>query len=393
MIRLTRRHRSFVLVLTLLGLSAVLAPLALAGKSVTVSLKRINGSSDRIVTMAEPNATPSLQDNCYLVTTLITEHSDGTSEKLEVSREQVTCETDPVPSPSPSSAPALSPSPPSLSPAPAPSPSPPSNFSSSAGWKVRCAFDHRLSDDPIVFPNDPGASHSHDFMGNRATDALSTQSSLETAETTCRLKEDRAAYWFPTVYQNGVTVDPALAPENVTPVFYYRTRVRSTSIKPFPPGLKVIAGATPHATAPLSNYKDIVYWSCNPSDVGTRSAVPPGNCHSLDGASGFTDLHVIFPQCWDGVHLDSPDHRSHMAYPIETSGGQGFRCPTSHPVIVPELRLRMSYALKDGGSVTLSSGPAYTAHADFWNVWDQPKLATLTHDCLAAGVDCKALKS
>src|SRR5690349_3007618 len=24
---------------------------------------------------------------------------------------------------------------------------------------------------------------------------------------------------------------------------------------------------------------------------------------------------VVFPQCWDGVNLDSPDHKSHMAYP------------------------------------------------------------------------------
>jgi hypothetical protein len=25
-------------------------------------------------------------------------------------------------------------------------------------------------------------------------------------------------------------------------------------------------------------------------------------------------LDVIFPDCWDGRHLDSPDHKSHMAY-------------------------------------------------------------------------------
>lgn len=28
----------------------------------------------------------------------------------------------------------------------------------------------------------------------------------------------------------------------------------------------------------------------------------------------FLELHVTFPDCWDGVRLDSPDHRSHMAY-------------------------------------------------------------------------------
>lgn len=33
---------------------------------------------------------------------------------------------------------------------------------------------------------------------------------------------------------------------------------------------------------------------------------------------------------WDGVNLDSPDHKSHMAYPIDNF--QGGNCPASHPV-------------------------------------------------------------
>ncbi len=45
---------------------------------------------------------------------------------------------------------------------------------------------------------------------------------------------------------------------------------------------------------------------------------------------------IIFPSCWDGKNLDSPDHRSHMAY----SGRQalaGDSCPSSHPVRVPQV--------------------------------------------------------
>ena len=40
---------------------------------------------------------------------------------------------------------------------------------------------------------------------------------------------------------------------------------------------------------------------------------------------------VYFPSCWDGVNLDSPDHQSHMAYPLggHPDGGQ---CPDDHPV-------------------------------------------------------------
>ena len=38
---------------------------------------------------------------------------------------------------------------------------------------------------------------------------------------------------------------------------------------------------------------------------------------------------VYFPSCWDGVNLDSPDHKSHMSYPIGAFNGGV--CPSSHP--------------------------------------------------------------
>jgi hypothetical protein len=39
-------------------------------------------------------------------------------------------------------------------------------------------------------------------------------------------------------------------------------------------------------------------------------------------------------------------------------------------------------------SITLVSGPPYTAHVDFWNTWQQPELSTLTTRCLNADIDC-----
>ena len=45
---------------------------------------------------------------------------------------------------------------------------------------------------------------------------------------------------------------------------------------------------------------------------------------------------VSVPQCWDGVNLDSPDHKSHMAYPV---GG----CPSTHPVPFPEITVNVAY--------------------------------------------------
>ena len=46
---------------------------------------------------------------------------------------------------------------------------------------------------------------------------------------------------------------------------------------------------------------------------------------------------MTFPDCWDGAHLHSDDHREHMAY----SGVDG--CPAGHPVAVPQLELVVRY--------------------------------------------------
>ena len=35
-----------------------------------------------------------------------------------------------------------------------------------------------------------------------------------------------------------------------------------------------------------------------------------------------------------------------------------------------------------------SVGSPYTAHADFWNAWNQARLEQLTADCLNRNVDC-----
>src|SRR4051812_30875697 len=62
-----------------------------------------------------------------------------------------------------------------------------------------CRFSHRKSDDPIVFPQQPGFSHDHTFFGASATDAYSTPTSLRGERSTCNRAADTAAYWAPTL--------------------------------------------------------------------------------------------------------------------------------------------------------------------------------------------------
>src|SRR5262245_56443104 len=72
------------------------------------------------------------------------------------------------------------------------------------GWfRATCELSHRAHDDPIVFPGEAGASHSHEFYGSRDTDAATTTKTLRSQATTCNPGPDRSAYWVPTLYENG----------------------------------------------------------------------------------------------------------------------------------------------------------------------------------------------
>ncbi|HKR98293.1 MAG TPA: DUF1996 domain-containing protein, partial [Candidatus Dormibacteraeota bacterium] len=141
---------------------------------------------------------------------------------------------------------------------------------------------------------------------------------------------------------------------------------------------RIVAG---YATA--SGFKHgIVRWACRDDQVG-GGATPP-SC-----GSQFVVLRITFPDCWDGRRLDSPDHRSHMAYNYQ--GGMELgpqKCPASHPVVVPQLRLNVVYPIHDGSGVTLASGPVATAHADFFNGWQPSLLRHRVDDVLNGGKAC-----
>jgi hypothetical protein len=250
----------------------------------------------------------------------------------------------------------------------------PANAGDIAEWVIACPFSHRASDDPIVFPGQPGAAHSHDFFGNETTDAFSTLRSLETGPTTCGFRPDRAAYWVPTLYSAG----KATAPDLVK-VYYTSRHARPATIKPFPGGLKVVAGNA-HATGPQST--SIVHWDCG--EGGPKE----NRDHPVDCGSASIQASLLFPDCWDGSRRDSPNHMEHMAYSTDHDDDGGYRCPRSHPVPVPRIKVVIQWPVHDGTTVTLSSGPAYTLHGDFFDAWRRRALKRLIERCLVAQVSC-----
>jgi len=255
---------------------------------------------------------------------------------------------------------------------------------SSPGWLVRCPLSHSVSDDPIVFPGQPGASHLHDFFGNTSTDANSTYDSLLASGTTCATPADTSAYWAPALYLDGQRVLPAgsFNGRSTRQQFYYRKNdLPGTTVEAFPPDMRLVAGNS-HATSEAENPKlgSELYWGCADNND------PPGKQTQPNFACGvgILALHVGFPVCWDGV-LTHANDTDHLRYP---SGGA---CPAGFNHVLPRLIQRFEYPVGTGdltGRVTLASGAYYTAHADFLNSWQQPALVTLVDRCLNGNVDC-----
>ncbi|MFI7599208.1 DUF1996 domain-containing protein [Actinoplanes sp. NPDC049681] len=242
-----------------------------------------------------------------------------------------------------------------------------------AEFLADCPFSHRLPDDPIVFPNMPGASHMHSFFGSEVTNAATTVTDLVDANSNCNPSIDKSSYWIPTFSHNGVPVEPT------TGVFYYLGEGVSDALiaqtQPLPFGLRIVAGNA-RATGPDDN--TISRWSClHAGEVGSSHdfvTCPPGS---------MLESYLDFPHCWDGVHLDSPDHKSHMAYPVNNA------CPATHPVVVPKLRQVMRYPVSGNpAGFRLASGAGYTMHGDFFNAWPVEEMARRVNDCIRVIVKC-----
>lgn len=245
-------------------------------------------------------------------------------------------------------------------------------------FRTFCTYSHMLNDDPIVFPGQPGKAHLHAFFGNTNVDAHSTQTSIrETGNSTCRGGiANRSSYWVPALIDaEGKPVEP----EGMH--VYYKSGyggIAPHQIQKFPSGLRVVAGSA-KASAPQEN----AYWGCHNNYIGHPSTIP--QCAAGDSIA----MHVLFPQCWDGVNLDSPDHVSHMSYTVNG------KCPSTHPVAIPAITFNVLYPARDVTGWRLSSDMystdlpgGFSAHADWFEGWDPEISETFVENCVQRGVDC-----
>jgi hypothetical protein len=254
-------------------------------------------------------------------------------------------------------------------------------------FRTVCAPTHMAYDDPIVYPGQPGRSHLHTFFGNTAVTGNSTTTSiLTTGNSSCRGGTlNRSSYWIPSMVDTRTNM--AVMPRTAN--FYYKSGyngVNPATIRPFPVGLRMIAGDAANSAPPGLYMRSAWRYHCHNANDGFGPSIP--NC----GAGDEMVQEIFFPQCWDGVNLDSPDHKSHMAYASPDIPG----CPASHPVALPEIGFNIHYPVTEANQASywrLSSdtytGPAgYSSHGDWWNGWDQGAMEAFVEGCVNPALDC-----
>lgn len=257
-----------------------------------------------------------------------------------------------------------------------------------AQFIVKCELSHTGYIDPIVYPGEPGASHLHTFFGNADVDADPDYDRVAGADTSCEQRLDTASYWAPALLD---AVGHVIEPVGMTGYYRPGFGVDPATIEPYPAGLMMVAGdALASEIQPL----DVVAWSCGTSAV--RKTAPPA-CPTRSTLR----LWVNFPDCWDGERLrgsdvEASDHTHHddadqamRAAPVDhLARSAAGTCPASHPVPIPMLQLAIDYPPVEPVELSLASGGVHTAHADFWNVWDQDKLTDEVELCLNADRVC-----
>jgi hypothetical protein len=292
---------------------------------------------------------------------------------------------------------------------------------SSAGgaFRIVCDFVGYKYDDPIVHFAKPGVSHLHTFVCNASTDANSTAETLAAGKSAARGGvANRSAYWTTTLldmrtmkpvpidswityYKGGAFIQQKgygwTGPDGV----WHAAKTPWPGFTEIPNGLKIVAG-DPMKMAPTTGGPLTARWKCDVPNVGgTMYSQTIPDCPA--GTTLYQEIY--FPQCWDGKNLDSPDHKAHMAYPInvrnegDSRNWSHYECPVTHPVVVPHLSFNASWKITEAGQAKnyrlsadsdLALPAGLRSHADAFIMWD-PAIKTSWHnECIVKSKDCHA---
>jgi len=259
--------------------------------------------------------------------------------------------------------------------------------------------------DPLVNPGTNPSPHTHQIVGgnsfNVTMDPYTIDPPATSTCTSCIYTEDKSNYWTASIYfkspengtfkrvpqmANGRLNGTLLEQEGGLTVYYMKpfsgkTNMKMTAMKP---GFRMLAG-DPSLRTKTGMAPGICHRCLAAADRTMGGSGAP--CDSKDTAEfpnkpcpGGIRTTIIFPSCWDGKNVDSPDHKSHVAY-APGSALAGDKCPSTHPVRIPQVMYEIMFDTtqfnkpeywKNGKQPLVYSfgdGTGYGAHGDYLFGW------------------------
>ncbi|KAL1410710.1 hypothetical protein Q8F55_001652 [Vanrija albida] len=232
--------------------------------------------------------------------------------------------------------------------------------------------------DPITSGGNPSAHVSQALGSSNFRNFLNFPTEQGSAQcTTNKATADQSNYYSPILYfinqaagGQPETYTPLTASNRIT--YHYKDDGKKTYA--YPRGLRVISG--------------------NP-DQRETSARTAGVTIDTNPAAGadYITATTWFPNCGLATQaLDSADHFSHLAWPVEGAGGA--TCPSSHPVRYPAINWEARFYLSAdqkakwnsaGPNIILSNGDVtgQTWHASFVAGWKEQVLQNALDNCKA----------